>query len=1056
MSPTDLQQPYSDDLFLQIVDGLIDEDFEPSGLEIKVPDNTKHILGITNHGEFPNLSLYIFSVKHTKSLEARVAVTRDIFQVMKAHNFRYALVASYTDNEGWRCSFISSDLELTESGKVTKKFSNPKRYSFSLGEDQKVNTPYEQLIKMDAVREIDELKERFAIEVVNNKFYKEIAKLYDELVGTDKVKPQLKYPGTGEESHEFAVRLIGRIIFCWFLREKKSADGIPLIPSDIISREAAEVSCYYHSVLAPLFFEVLNRPLENRTPKFQQNGFKDVPYLNGGLFSDDEIDHYNFDKSLEVSISGLVNVPDEWLRKLFDLLERYNFTVDENTSYDTDLSIDPEMLGRVFENLLARINPETGKTVRESTGSFYTPREIVDYMVDSSLTEYLATKTDVDRQKLQALVSYDLLDDVGYELSKNESEDVLEALSALTVLDPACGSGAFPIGMLQKIVHVISILDPEAEWWLEKQLKGATPELRREFENRGLDYIRKLGIIRKTIFGVDIQPVATEISRLRCFLTLVVDEVIDDTKSNRGIRPLPNLEFKFVTANSLVKPPQDDSSVNASLFEDFGTKLSSKVKDYFGAQGAEKLSLLNDIRDLIDEKADQNTSYVLNNQGIIRDERFADEYNKKNKDTSTKLLNEAEIWKSYKNIFTNKPVKFFETEYFFPSVDGGFDIVIGNPPYFQLKKGIYSSKVFPYSEGKDKGKQNIYKLFIEHAYNTAKHGGITCMIVQSSLMCDISAKHTRELLLTNTRIKQFVEFPKKSKSSKHQVFDNVLQGTCIFLFNKMESDGHSEYSFNISVGNDTGTINNLQFESIDQKKIFSLYPLGYEIPLIRRGDGKVLAKLSENVSTLKDCSVEIIKGDLNLGTEKKEFSTKMTDTKLFRGKNINRYSMTYETSEYINNKEYKNLLSKKNFDNEYILLQNITGTTDQWRLHGCAVEKGVQYLVGDSAIKILIKPEIKNRAILGILNSQLIDWLFRKTSTNNHVNVYEVEQLPIANKSLGNSSIINNLDSLVAENIERKKKDTNTSDLEGKINKLVYELYNLTSEEVQIVEREAN
>jgi type I restriction-modification system DNA methylase subunit len=205
-----------------------------------------------------------------------------------------------------------------------------------------------------------------------------------------------------------------------------------------LSREAANQLNYYHVTLAPLFFEILNKPIETeRINKYKNGIYKEIPYLNGGLFNNDTTDHYNFDITQEMSTSGLVEVPDLWLRKLFDLLERFNFTVDENTSYDVDLSIDPEMLGRVFENLLARINPETGEAVRKSTGSFYTPREIVEYMVDTSLSEYLFTNTGIEPEKINALISYDLFGDIENELNEKESTSVLEALSILTVLDPA-------------------------------------------------------------------------------------------------------------------------------------------------------------------------------------------------------------------------------------------------------------------------------------------------------------------------------------------------------------------------------------------------------------------------------------------------------------------------------------------------------------------------------------------------------------------------------------------------------------------------------------------
>ncbi len=311
-----------------------------------------------------------------------------------------------------------------------------------------------------------------------------------------------------------------------------------MIPQDILSSSAAKTENYYHSVLAPLFFEVLNKRDVSREETFRKDLYATIPYLNGGLFNPDSDDHYKFDKSLQLSVPGLVDVPDTWLRKFFDLLELYNFTVDENTSYDIDLSIDPEMLGRIFENLLARINPETGETVRKMTGSFYTPREIVEYMVDESIKQYLKTKTNIDDEKLSAVVSFNLSDDEEFPLTASDKQLIISALSEVKILDPACGSGAFPMGILQKIVFVLQQVDPDSKQWLEEQLAGASPEfkhhLEKEFENKNFNYLRKLGVIRESIYGVDIQPIATEISRLRCFLTLIVDQSVDDNDTNPG------------------------------------------------------------------------------------------------------------------------------------------------------------------------------------------------------------------------------------------------------------------------------------------------------------------------------------------------------------------------------------------------------------------------------------------------------------------------------------------------------------------------------------------
>ena len=193
-------------------------------------------------------------------------------------------------------------------------------------------------------------------------------------------------------------------MFCWFLKEKKSASGISLVPDEILCNFAVKSNPnYYHNILEPLFFELLNTEWSKRVGnafiRSENKLSSQIPYLNGGLFTPHLDDNY---KKV-----GIITIPNVWFEILFSLLERYNFTVDENSSYDIELSIDPEMLGRIFENLLAEINPETGESARKSTGSFYTPREVVDYMVDSSLLAYLKEKTGILEEKIQNTISWE-------------------------------------------------------------------------------------------------------------------------------------------------------------------------------------------------------------------------------------------------------------------------------------------------------------------------------------------------------------------------------------------------------------------------------------------------------------------------------------------------------------------------------------------------------------------------------------------------------------------------------------------------------------------------
>ena len=509
-----------------------------------------------------------------------------------------------------------------------------------------------------------------------------------------------------------------------------------------------------------MFFEILNKPHKNREESFQSSLFKDIPYLNGGLFSPQKEDYYK-------SKSEIVNVPDSWLRNLTNLLESYHFTVDENTSFDIDLSIDPEMLGRIFENLLARINPETGETVRKSTGSFYTPREIVDYMVDESLSQYLSNKTHIDQNRLNSLISYNLDDDSLYKFDNIEKINIVKALSKVKILDPACGSGAFPIGILQKIVFILQRIDVDAQFWFENQISNTPPEVRhlieREFKNKNFDYIRKLGVIRESIFGVDIQPIATEIARLRCFLTLIVDERIVDEKPNRGIYPLPNLDFKFVTANTLINLNISNKARQHQIgfFEDVDNinELKEIRDEYFNSHNSE--------RDSLKLRFSQAQNRMLQNMLTHHRHGF------------TEITQRLSIW----DPFSHKATDWFDSDWFFglPS----FNIVIGNPPYVQLQKNsgllanIYEAMKFEtFNRSGD-----IYGLFYEQGVNLLSEGGLLCYISSNKWMRTSYGSKLREFFIKFNPV-ELIDF------AGFQVFETAAVDTTILLLQKQNNQNN--------------------------------------------------------------------------------------------------------------------------------------------------------------------------------------------------------------------------------------------------------------------------
>lgn len=740
--------------------------------DILLPDyfEDKHEVSFSNHvftsvtmlGASSSCEVTVFEVYLNEGTQnRRVAITQEMFRILRGLRINNAIVSFVNaDKRNYRISLLTSKYEF-DGDKIVRILSNPRRLSYSLGYRTKTKTAYKFLIEKGKVNNFDELVARFSAEVVNKQFYSEIATAFTELVGGE--RNGRKYEKTlglysvvdHNKYSEFGVRLIGRIMFCWFLREKRSDKGIPLVPDSMLSLDTIKKGNYYHKVLEPLFFELLNTCQNRRKSEFKTGEYNWVPYLNGGLFSPQSDDHYKYDEINHCGSVGLVKVPDEWFLRLYSVLGEYNFTVDENTAYDIELSIDPEMLGRIFENLLAEINPETGENAKKSTGSFYTPRDIVDYMVDSSLLEYLKTKTGIDENRLRALISYFKENDEDVLFSKQEKKAIIDSLYTITTLDPACGSGAFPIGMLQKIVYILQVLDPEADLWFDKATENVGILLKKEFEKKfnagSLNYIRKLSVIQNSIFGIDIQPIAVEISRLRCFLSLIIEEKVDDAEENRGVNALPNLDFKFITANSLISLDNDGQM---SLFEDVGhiEKLKAVRDEYFNAES--------------DRRAELKLKFSQIQQDMLLN--TITNYSKQASQKYTQLFS----WKP----FSNEPTGWFDPDWMF-GVKDGFDVVIGNPPYIGFHKvpdKDYNREHYFTANGK----YDYYVLFIERGLQLSNSVGFLSYICPSYFYKRDYGKNTRNHLLTNTSIRFIADF------SDYQIFEDAQTYTCIFGVSK--------------------------------------------------------------------------------------------------------------------------------------------------------------------------------------------------------------------------------------------------------------------------------
>jgi len=688
------------------------------------------------------IGLYRVNVNPDVWLERNKVSLRKLLRNVYNYDVDGAIVV-FVQEKKWRMSFISEVKMLNEEGEIVKQATEPKRYTYLLGKDEKVRTPSDRLSKLSGKPlSLQDILNAFSVESLNEEFYKIVQSYFYKLVGgkigkdkriTDYGHGILKLPtGDRNERQEFAVRLIGRTVFCWFLKMKKSDTELALLPEHLLSSEAVKNnSNYYHAVLERLFFQTLNTPMHKRISNLPE-GTEIIPFLNGGLFEPKSDDFFRPTKNGTNEYNfGIVN---DWFLSFFKDLEKYNFTIDENSVAEIEVSVDPEMLGRIFENLLAEIDPESGETARKATGSFYTPRDIVDYMVTESLVQYLHNQTSIEKQRLRPI--FKLIESTDTKLTESEKEYVLDSLDKVKILDPACGSGAFPMGVLQNIVQALQKLDPEASWWKKRQINRienpiVKKQLKEKLASSSVEYARKIGIIQNSLYGVDIQPIAAEISKLRCFLSLIVDENIDESLSNRGVEPLPNLEFKFVTADTLADLP---SRHGQSELNKRGKKSSAELEIELNEVRQEYIQSFGEEKKVLKQKFKDTQKQLFDQQGLFGE-------------VENNRYHKISNW----NPFSNEKSDWFDPKWMF-GLDI-FDIIIGNPPYGgSISNELKQSS--QYTETKFGGKES-YKFFFNRSIKMLKNNfenkiGVLAFITSDSFIEKETFLDLRAYILNNS------------------------------------------------------------------------------------------------------------------------------------------------------------------------------------------------------------------------------------------------------------------------------------------------------------------
>ena len=801
----------------------------------------------------------------------RVNIQRLIRKVMENYSSAFMLFHYENDTRwDWRFTFChkkGSQKEVTDS----------KRYTFLLGPGQSCRTAANNFNKLYENRDtldMSKIEEAFSVEALTKQFYRDLFEWYQWAVSD---ASNITFPNDTaiedddrDDIEKKIIRMITRIMFVWFIKQKElvpnrifDADFLSTILKDFDPYSKTEGN-YYNAILQNLFFGTLNRAIKDEngnTRKFASsskrdvktlyryaelfsiceqeviNLFAEVPFLNGGLFecldktrySDGVELCYNFDgfsrndarfadgrfKHRAVVPNNLFFAPETGL---ISILSRYNFTIEENSPEEQQVALDPELLGKVFENLLGAYNPETRATARNQSGSFYTPREIVNYMVDESLIAYLGNN-DFVRSLFGSDFSFD-------EAKAEEYKKTAEQLKCVKILDPACGSGAFPMGLLNRVVEILERISPD--------------------ENV---YDLKLLVIENCLYGSDIQSIAAQITKLRFFISLICDCDKDASKPNFGIPTLPNLETKFVSANTLIAKKKRD--LQGNLFENpeieqTKRKLAEIRHKHFSAKSA---STKYRLRKEDEELRGELINLLSDDNGFAQDD-----------------AKQLAKWNPYDQ---NDTSSFFDPEWMFGVADG-FDIVIGNPPYIQLQNNSGElAKLYEdcgYSTFARTG--DIYCLFYERGWQLLKEGGYLCYITSNKWMRAGYGDKTRGFFANKTNPMLLIDF------AGVKIFESATVDTNILLFSK--SDNLHKTLCAVTNKQNKDSVNNLS-DFVRQQDTICDFSHSDSWVILSPIEQSIKRKIEKVGTPLKDWDIQInygIKTGFNeafiISTEKRE------------------------------------------------------------------------------------------------------------------------------------------------------------------------------------------
>lgn len=984
--------------------------------EINTNNNDKGFyLGNIQTEDSYRIGLFHYKINNGSVANKRVGL-RNLVKTFINPNwgeFDAALVV-FNSDDNWRFSFICD---------IKEESTAAKRYTYVFGnKDLLYRTPIERFIQLQKKGiSFENIKTAFSVEALSNEFFDKYREQYADFIQYITGKRFVKVNGKWVEKvlskpnddlmnafnndekliRDYIKKMMGRITFLHFLQRKGWMNGDLNYMQNMFENSPYKEN-YLDSVLEPLFFGILNTKPEERKDLFFSlswdesllEEWKDIPYLNGGLFEWDIEDY------------PITIFPSKLFKDLFDFFSEYNFTIDENDPNDAEIGVDPEMLGKIFENLL-----EDNK----DKGAFYTPKEIVQYMCQESLIAYLETNTSLAKDKIRNFV---LLPEEGVlDIPDNKKQKLQTALEEVKICDPAIGSGAFPMGLLNELLHCREVLS--GEYYDRAEIKKS--------------------IIKNNIYGVDIEKGAVDIARLRFWLSIVVDE---NTPT-----PLPNLDYKIMQGNSLIESYQGVDLSN--LTYEKKTKMDGYV-----------YSMFDDEKDIYQKEV----SNLLSNYYSCSDHKEKDTLQRKISNVIHKLIKSQgyeSILSELQEMNLAENNKFFLWHTWFSDVfnreegKNGFDIVIGNPPYF-LYQELHVGEIRDLRTDNDYtiaygGKLNAYKLFIANALKKLlATNGINCFIFQNSFLGDRQATNLRKYILKNSKFLKIDSFPERD-SKKKRVFESVKMSVCISLVQNTKVE--SNYVFPVFVWDDkyktSGFSTNFSLDDI-----MEIDNVDYTIPRLRPEYKTIVIKLLKK----KNVDIKCIEGELNVTFHKKYFGSDTANPIILKGASIQKYYHTHQMSQgqidYLDEDKY--LLecgtTEKSSHHKFerIAMQGMTGANDKIRLVMSIVPQG--YYLANSCNYILPLQAIDLYCLLGFLNSKVINWFFRCFSTNSNVNGYEVDNFPIPQLTEDFQSEISKLVKDII-NTKHSNHSTDTSYIEKQIDKLVYQAYKLSNNEIKIIEQ---